>query len=378
MFDAWFHACPFRCPRFLMTFTAIACLAVAAARVTAAPPAPPDAAAKDAPPAGLRILYSGDSWHRWMPGTMPRLAAAAGIKGQTTGWSGKPDEIKALLAGGTIDVMSWGRPGWADSQFNEKYGDDLVTDGLAGNPDFRFYLQMAWKVHDGLGGKKKIETVADYDDSDLDDVQKAIDASRKTVEPWADAINKKHGKPVFFLVPVGDAVTQLRRMIVAGKVPGVTKQSAVWSDAMPHAGPLAAELAASCNYAAIYRRSPEGLDVKEGVTAEQRAILQKLAWETVSKYPYAGVATDPLAGWKPTEDLPDDTVVTDYNEYIEALPKSERPGVANVKYFTDGTGRDAVLVTVYVEGKPWNHVLVYDKEHRRTSVTKHAAPPEPK
>lgn len=378
MFDAWFHACRFRCPRFLMTFTAIACLAVAAARATAAPPAPPNAAAKDAPPAGLRILYSGDSWHRFMPGLMPRVAAAAGITGQSAAWSGKPDEIKELLTGGKIDVMSWGRPGWADGNFNEKYGDDLVTDGLAGNPDFRFYLQMAWKVHDGLGGKKKIETVADYDESNLDEVQAVIDNSRKTVEAWADAINKKHGKPVLFLVPVGDAVTQLRRMIVAGKVPGVTKQSAVWSDAMPHAGPLAAELAAYCNYAAIYRRSPEGLDVKEGVPAEQRAILQKLAWETVSKYPYAGVATDPLAGWKESGDLPADTVVTDYNEYIEALPAAERPGVANVKYYTDDSGRTGVLVIVFVNREPWNHFLVYDKDQRRTGVTKQPAAPASK
>jgi hypothetical protein len=313
-----------------------------------------------------------------MPGLMPRVAAAAGITGQSAAWSGKPDEIKELLTGGKIDVMSWGRPGWADSNFNEKYGDDLVTDGLAGNPDFRFYLQMAWKVHDGLGGKKKIETVADYDESNLDEVQAVIDNSRKTVEAWADAINKKHGKPVLFLVPVGDAVTQLRRMIVAGKVPGVTKQSAVWSDAMPHAGPLAAELAAYCNYAAIYRRSPEGLDVKEGVPAEQRAILQKLAWETVSKYPYAGVATDPLAGWKESGDLPADTVVTDYNEYIEALPAAERPGVANVKYYTDDSGRTGVLVIVFVNREPWNHFLVYDKDQRRTGVTKQPAAPASK
>jgi len=27
----------------------------------------------------------------------------------------------------------------------------------------------------------------------------------------------------------------------------------------------------------------------DGITDEQHAILQKLVWETVSKYPYAGV-----------------------------------------------------------------------------------------
>jgi hypothetical protein len=59
---------------------------------------------------------------------------------------------------------------------------------------------------------------------------------------------------------------------------------------MPHPGPIAAELAAYCNYAAIYWASPEGLRVKDGVPDEQRVILQKLAWDIVSKYPYAGVA----------------------------------------------------------------------------------------
>jgi hypothetical protein len=147
---------------------------------------------------------------------------------------------------------------------------------------------------------------------------------------------------------------------------------------MPHAGPLAGELAGYCNYAAVYRRSPEGLDVKDSVPAEQRAILQKLAWDTVSKYPYAGVATDPLAGWKESGDLPADTVVTDYNEYIEALPAAERPGVANVKYYTDDTGRTGVLVIVFVNREPWNHFLVYDKDQRRTGVTKQPAAPASK
>jgi len=40
-----------------------------------------------------------------------------------------------------------------------------------------------------------------------------------------------------------------------------------------------------------------------------------------------------LKGWKATQDLPDDTVVADYNAYIEKLPKAERPGVSDVKYY---------------------------------------------
>jgi hypothetical protein len=49
-------------------------------------------------------------------------------------------------------------------------------------------------------------------------------------------------------------------------------------------------LTAYCNYAAIYQKSPVGLKLEmKDITEEQHAILQKLAWETVSQYPHAGV-----------------------------------------------------------------------------------------
>ncbi len=81
---------------------------------------------------------------------------------------------------------------------------------------------------------------------------------------------------------------------------------------------------------------------------------------------------DGLKGWKETQDLPADTVVTDYNEYIEKLPKAERPGVSNVKYYVDNMGRNAVAVLVNVNDTQWTHLLVYDKQNKRTGVTKFA------
>jgi hypothetical protein len=241
-----------------------------------------------APPKGLRILNSGDSWHRFMPDYMGRLGKAADLKEQSARWSGKPDEIAELLMKGEIDVMTWGRPGWSSGQLTEFLRQNVIENGLKRNPNFRLCVQMAWMVHDGLG--KPIQSKDDYDNSKIADVKAVIDRGRKSVEAVADEINKKHGRQVVFLVPVGEAVTRLRAMIVEGKFPGVTKQSAIFSDAMPHPGAIAAELAAYCNYATIYRTSPVGLLIKDGVPEEQRVILQKLAWETVSKYPYAGVA----------------------------------------------------------------------------------------
>ena len=239
-----------------------------------------------APPKGQRILYGGDSWHRFMPDFMGRIGKAGDIKDQSVRWSGKSDA--ELLEKGEVDVVSWGRPGWSSHQLPEFLKQNVIENGLKGNPSFRLYVQMAWTVHDGLG--KSFTSKDDYDQSKLADVQAVLDRERVKVEKIADEINKKHARQVMFLVPLGDATTKLRAMIVEGKFPGVTKQSAIFSDAMPHAGAIAAELAAYCNYAAIYRTSPVGLQIKDGVPEEQRVILQRIAWETVSKYPHAGIA----------------------------------------------------------------------------------------
>ena len=251
-------------------------------------PKPSPLAKSPSPPKGLRILNSGDSWHRFMPDYMGRLGKAADLKEQSVRWSGKPDEIAELLGKGEIDVITWGRPGWSSHQLTEFLRQDVIENGLKGNPNFRLCVQMAWMVQDGLG--KPFQSKDDYDNSKIADVKAVIDRERAKVEKIADELNKKHGRQVVFLVPLGDATTKLRAMIVEGKFPGVTKQSVIFADAMPHPGPIAAELAAYCNYAAIYHTSPVGLQIKDGVPEEQRVILQKLAWETVSKYPYAGVA----------------------------------------------------------------------------------------
>ena len=273
--------------RFLLSIGIVCGFLAWADAASAQEPKPSPEAKAPVPPKGLRILNSGDSWHRFMPDYMGRLGKAAEIKEQSVRWSGKPDEIAELLGKGEIDVMSWGRPGWSSGQLTEFLKQNVLENGLKGNPNFRLYVQMAWMVHDGLG--KSFQAKDDYDNSKIADVQAVLDRERAKVEKIADELNKKHGGQVVFLVPLGDATTKLRAMIVEGKFPGVTKQSAIFSDAMPHAGAIAAELAAYCNYAAIYRTSPEGLQIKDGVPEEQRVILQRIAWETVSKYPYAGV-----------------------------------------------------------------------------------------
>ena len=91
-------------------------------------------------------------------------------------------------------------------------------------------------------------------------------------------------------MPVGDAVVKLREQIAAGNFPGVTKQADLFRDPIGHGLGHVQALAAYCNFAAIYRRTPEGLKLNEpGVDDAQHDILQRIAWDTVSNYPYSGV-----------------------------------------------------------------------------------------
>lgn len=274
--------------RCIVRLVSVCGLLVCAADAGAQTTSPTPEVTPAAPPDGLRILYGGDSWHRFMPDYSARIAHAAGIKGQSIRW-GDPgrEDIAALYAKGEIDVHSWGRPGWSSDKLHQILDPKPMEQGLERNPNYRVYLQMAWVVHDGNPMVKEKE---DYDKSKIEDVQAILDRERVKVEAAADTVNKKFGRRFFFLVPLGDASTKLRAMIVEGTFPGVTKQSDIFADSMPHAGPIAAELAAYCNYAAIYRTSPVGLQIERGVPEEQRVILQKIAWDTVSQYPYAGVS----------------------------------------------------------------------------------------
>jgi hypothetical protein len=149
---------------------------------------------------------------------------------------------------------------------------------------------MPWLCGDGRG----VKSPAEYNDTDLDELQATMDNIRKGQEAWADEVNAKAGRRGLILVPLGDAMLALRKMIKAGKFPGVVNHAEVFrGDIMPHQGALAGQLGQYMHFAALYRMSPEGLDLKTDFTPEQTAILKKLAWDTVSKYPYAGIAPPP-------------------------------------------------------------------------------------
>ncbi len=252
--------------------------------------AKPQPAAKDAR-SGLRCIFK---MNVILIKNFDVIAKAAGIGYQNLGYGADLDKPLTLNAGrkvledtprtlmekGEVDVCLTVDRNWAAEPPLDKW----APVGLAHNPNFRLYQQARFLT----------EKPEERDNSKIADVQAALDKVRKTLEVRVDAINKDLGKQVVFIVPVGDAIVKLREMVVDGKFPGVTKQSELFlsgSRGSIHVEKHANLLTAYCNYAAIYQKSPVGLklEMKEDITDEQHAILQKLAWETVSQYPHAGV-----------------------------------------------------------------------------------------
>jgi hypothetical protein len=244
-------------------------------------------------PTGLRVMSGGHSWSTEDSALLCQAAGIAGhmkLKKQGLN-SSRIEDLTPLLEKGEIDAYVWQHSS-VGPEF-PKFLPALVELGPKHNANFRVLMQMPWLVHDGRQGVKLPE---EYEQTDLAEMQVKMEKYRKEQEAYVDEVNAKAGKRVVFLVPLGDGMLEVRKMIVAGKFPGITKQrnSVIGGDHMPHQGRPGARLGAYMHFAALYRMSPEGLLFPgkdgDGLTDEQRAILQKLAWDMVSKYPYAGIA----------------------------------------------------------------------------------------
>jgi hypothetical protein len=112
------------------------------------------------------------------------------------------------------------------------------------------------------------------------------------IEAVAERINKTYqGKPVL-IVPGGSALATLKTEMDAGRVPGMKDFVAeIFADGI-HLTSKGRYLISLVHYACIYKESPEGKvsSLTTGLTKEQTAIFQRIAWETVKNDKWAGVA----------------------------------------------------------------------------------------
>jgi hypothetical protein len=111
------------------------------------------------------------------------------------------------------------------------------------------------------------------------------------------------GKPIF-VVPGGPALLTLGDSISAGMVPGITVIDSLFHDDI-HLNANGAYFVACVHYACIYRQSPVGLPrqytwnaggmftATTSLTAQQAAVLQRIAWQVAQAYPRSPLSAAP-------------------------------------------------------------------------------------
>jgi hypothetical protein len=257
---------------------------------------------------GKRVLSAGHSFHTFVPGILKELARAAGIKDhvqvdlQSIGGSrviqhwdlaDEKNKAKAALKTGMVDVFTLSPIYLPDEGIANFTGFALEY-----NPEIRITVQEFWLPYDAYDPSRKKTEKPDRNALTGEELRKRHEPYFKSMDDQVRELNQKHGKPVIYVVPVGQAVIGLREKIIAGQAPGLKSQEELFSDAIGHVhGPVQA-LNGYCHFAVIYRKSPVGLPLP-GVLAKEKLededkqklnrLLQELAWEAVLSHPLSGV-----------------------------------------------------------------------------------------
>jgi hypothetical protein len=80
----------------------------------------------------------------------------------------------------------------------------------------------------------------------------------------------------------------------------------------------------------------------------------------------------PLAGWQKDYGKVDQSIVNDYENYIQNLSPEEKKYMGGTDFFKDGTEQHAVQIETDIGGKDrWYHILFYDRDNKRTKVIKY-------
>ena len=265
--------------------------------------------------AGLRVFTCGNSFHAWFIAPILKdMAEKAGIRGHEIigvskiggsraiqHWEVPEDrnEAKAALHAGKVDVLTLAcmlEPDDGIEKFT-KYG-------LQYNPNIRVTIQEFWIPSDKFewpyqGDISKV----DFDASTIPGLRKMHEPYFRSMDNYVRDLNVKLGTQALFAVPAGQAILNLREKIVAGEVPEIQKQSALFADTIGHPQPPLQALVAYCNFAVIYRHNPIGMPMPNVLTeahnpkwdSKLNRLLQELAWDAVTHNPYSGVPNQPAA-----------------------------------------------------------------------------------
>lgn len=272
---------------------------------------PADVKATGAITQGQKVYSIGHSFHVFMPAILTDIARVAEIKDHK--------QVGLSSIGGSRVIQHWDV---ADDKFKSKAilkagGADVLTiapiylpdDGIEnfvklayeGNPNIRITIQEFWLPFDVYTPPAlKSPGPVDHDAQKIDELREKHNQYFAAMDEHVLQLRKKHGKDTIFVAPVGQAVMALREKIVEGKVPTLTKQSDLFTDAIGHAKPPLQALVAYVHYSVTYRRSPVGLPapaVLGGGKSEQYPpelikLLQEIAWQAAIDHPLSGVQAE--------------------------------------------------------------------------------------
>ena len=252
---------------------------------------------------GQRVFYTGHSFHYFVPPILSDIAKGAGIKDhvqvglssiggsrviQHWNVADEKNKVKEALKAGKVDVLTLAPIHLPDDGI-EKFAK-LASEN---NPKVRVTVQEFWLPYDEydpatpLKGRK-----VDHNAPTIEELRKRHAPYFKSMDEYVVELNKKLGKQVLYVVPVGQAVIALREKIIEGKAPGLKTQNDLFTDPIGHAKAPLQVLVAYCHYASIYQRSPVGLPAPAALgkaNPELNRLLQELAWEAVSQHPLSGV-----------------------------------------------------------------------------------------
>ncbi|MEO6785797.1 MAG: hypothetical protein ABI318_06655 [Chthoniobacteraceae bacterium] len=264
-------------------------------------------------PAPTRVFVCAHSFMIFTAKLLPPVAKAAGFPYVAAGqqmiggsrviqhWNLPDDKnlAKAALREGRVDVLTLS----PHRQLPDEGIDNFTKLGLEKNPNLRVLVQASWPGFDG-------QTPGTFKNEDRNSatVESLAAMRAKLREFWltaleaqVKALNASVGHETVHIIPVGNAVFALRERIAKGTAPGLTKQTDLFRDDIGHPREPLAMLVTYCHFAAISGRSPVGLPVPAELqrlphAAELNTLLEQLAWDAVTSYPFSGVKAEAAAG----------------------------------------------------------------------------------
>ena len=269
--------------------------------------------AGDPPPPGVRVFTCGHSFHGFVYRMLAEMARSAGIEDHQLAGSSmiggsrviqhwdapvEKNTARPAMSAGKVDVLTLS-PIWLPDAGIE----NLARLGFEHNPNIRVTVQEFWLPNDTYHPVYPLETrkEVDHNATDIEELRKQQSRYDRDIEDHVRAVNRRLGKDVVFVVPVGQAAVALREKIVSGQAPGLKAQWDLFRDTWGHAQAPLRVLSGFCHFAVIYRRSPVGMPIPSDLAKAENVedkeklnlLLQELAWEAVKNHPLTGVVEPP-------------------------------------------------------------------------------------